>query len=189
MLTPDPRRGKMNFEPFTGNARAMLAQSQVEAKKVSRNYIGCRELMAAILSYNDKCPIRGWLNSLGITYESHEEAFPYTGAEYAINPDEFIGFSPRTKRVIEQAFAEAVRFKHNYIDVSHILLALIDKRGGELCRESFFEKVNSVTFIEFVKENYPKAKFTLTLEPEKIYRDWKDGLKWCPRQMISQKKK
>jgi len=42
--------------------------------------------------------------------------------------------SPRTKAVLEAAFAEATQMKDEYVSVEHILLAIIEEKGGEAGR-------------------------------------------------------
>ncbi|MCG6893989.1 MAG: ATP-dependent chaperone ClpB, partial [Desulfobacteraceae bacterium] len=39
--------------------------------------------------------------------------------------------SPRTKQVLEAAFAEAEKMKDEYVSIEHILLAIVDEKGGE----------------------------------------------------------
>ncbi len=48
----------------------------------------------------------------------------FVGTDLPLNHNA-IGFTPRTKSVLEHSYSEARRFNHNYIGTEHILIALL----------------------------------------------------------------
>ncbi|MCX7781172.1 MAG: ATP-dependent Clp protease ATP-binding subunit [Negativicutes bacterium] len=112
---------------FTDRARKVLILAQEEAVKLGHGYIGTEHLLLG-LSHEESgvaAKALATLNiNLGRVREQVEKMIGRGGGA-----DGEIGYTPRAKKVIELAMAEAQQLGHNYVGTEHILLGLI--REGE----------------------------------------------------------
>jgi ATP-dependent Clp protease ATP-binding subunit ClpB len=76
--------------------------------------------------------------------------------------------SPRTKAVLEAAFAEATQMKDEYVSVEHILLAIIEEKGGEagrilsragVTREAVFKALQDIRGTQRITDPNPEEKY------------------------------
>ena len=107
---------------FTGRAIKVLELAKVEAKKLQHNYIGTEHLLLGLIAEGEGIAAKA-LSSINIELNNVRENIAtivgigdYTG--------DSIGYTPRTKWVMELAAQEAQALGHNYIGTEHILLGL-----------------------------------------------------------------
>ena len=116
------------FDKFTERARRVLTHSQDEAMRFNHNYIGTEHILLGLLRESDGVAGHVLLD-LGADLTSVREA-----VEHIIGLTERpvrgeIGLTPRAKKVIELAVAEARRLGHREIGTEHLLFGLV--RQGE----------------------------------------------------------
>lgn len=117
------------FESFTDRARRVMALAEEEARGFDHDYVGTEHLLLGLLREEEGVGAR-ILGRLGVQLPLVREAIerivgrgrsPVAGA---------IGLTPRAKRSIELALAEARGLKHNYVGTEHLLLGLLRVKEG-----------------------------------------------------------
>lgn len=115
------------FNKFTDRARKVLILAQEEAAKLGHGYIGTEHLLLG-LSHEESGVAAKALASLNINLANvRNQVEKVIGRGSGADGD--IGYTPRAKKVIELAMAEAQQLGQNYVGTEHILLGLI--REGE----------------------------------------------------------
>ncbi len=119
----------MAFDKFTDKARHVLVLAREEAAALKRPHVGTEHLLLGLAKEPDGIAAQA-LERVGITYEKALEvvagmAEGEQGAEAGAN----ISFTPRTKRVLENALREAMQMGQSYISTEHLLLGIV--REGE----------------------------------------------------------
>ncbi|MGB4430788.1 MAG: ATP-dependent Clp protease ATP-binding subunit [Limnochordia bacterium] len=118
----------MMFGRFTERARRVMVLSQEEARRLGHSVVGTEHILLGLIAEGEDVAARALL-SLGISIDqvrAEVERIIGRGEKPTEGP---IGFTPRSKRVLELAFDEARRLGHTYIGTEHLLLGLI--REGE----------------------------------------------------------
>jgi ATP-dependent Clp protease ATP-binding subunit ClpC len=117
------------FERFTERARQVIVLGQDEARRLKHNYIGTEHLLLGLLREKEGIAARV-LESLDVTVEEVRAQVAHIVGQ----GDEVIGgripFTPRSKKVLELAFREALDLGHNYIGTEHVLLGLMRENEG-----------------------------------------------------------
>ncbi len=109
---------------FTEKAEKAISYSQESAMQLGHNYVGTEHLLLGLVKEGTGVAARV-LQTQGITEDKvlrHIEELIGRGAESQEQP---LGFTPRTKRVLELSFKEARRMGHNYIGTEHLLLGIM----------------------------------------------------------------
>jgi len=116
------------FDKFTERAQKVLVYAQEEALKIRHNYIGTEHILLGLaregegigaqLIKNKGADLEGLRKSVIATIGMGKEAV-----------DQVIGYTPRTKNIIENSVKEARALGHSYVGTEHLLLALL--REGE----------------------------------------------------------
>jgi ATP-dependent Clp protease ATP-binding subunit ClpC len=109
---------------FTEKAEKAIAFSQESAMLLGHNYVGTEHLLLGLVKEGSGVAARV-LQSQGITEDKvlkEIEELIGKGEETSEQP---LGFTPRTKRVLELAFREARRMGQNYIGTEHLLLGVM----------------------------------------------------------------
>lgn len=126
-----PRRPAFDlahFDTFTRRARMVLSLAQEEARRLGHDYMGTEHLLLGLIREGDGLAARV-LRQQGVALErvrGRVEQLIGRGDSTAVGA---ICLTPRLKRVIELAVAEARHLNHDYIGTEHLLLGLI--REGE----------------------------------------------------------
>lgn len=113
---------------FTERAEKAITLSQEAAVELGHNYVGTEHLLIGLIREGGGIAARV-LQNQGITAEAVVKQIEDL---IGIGNDQnqgAIGFTPRTKRVLEMSFVEARKLGHNYIGTEHLLLAIM--REGE----------------------------------------------------------
>jgi mannose-6-phosphate isomerase-like protein (cupin superfamily) len=116
------------FDKFTERARKVLQLSQEEAQRFNHNYIGTEHLLLGLVREGEGVAYKVLVN-LGVDPNNVRSAVEFIVGRGENSVRGEIGLTPRAKKVIELAVAEARRLNHNYIGTEHILLGLL--REGE----------------------------------------------------------
>jgi biotin operon repressor len=121
--------GPFTFERFTDRARLAIAHANDEARGMNHNYIGTEHLLLALVDTNGGVS-DVVLQELGITRAAISKEIetrigrgptPVTGQQ---------PFTPRAKKVLDEAINTAVELGHNYIGTEHLLMALFRGQDG-----------------------------------------------------------
>jgi ATP-dependent Clp protease ATP-binding subunit ClpB len=126
----------MRFDKFTIKSQELIQSAQSLAAKHNNQQIEPEHLLAAMLGQTEG--IAGaMLRKLGVSpaevaREADKAVAKLPGVSGGGMGDVYI--SPRTKTILEQAFAEAANMKDEYVSIEHMLLALCDKKAGEAAR-------------------------------------------------------
>ncbi|MFZ7119697.1 MAG: ATP-dependent Clp protease ATP-binding subunit [Eubacteriaceae bacterium] len=116
------------FGRFTEKAQKVLMLSQEEAKKMNHNYIGSEHLLLGLIKEDEGIAAVA-LKNLGVDYEEVKNEIEELVGKGEEEVKEIIGYTPRTKKILELSLMEARALNQSYIGTEHILLGLI--REGE----------------------------------------------------------
>ena len=108
---------------FTNKAKKAIEIANDISIQLGHNYIGTEHILYGLVKEGEGSAAKV-LNNKGITEENVKEKIEeLLGIGKEIK--ETLGFTPRTKRVLENAFLEAKRIGYNYIGTEHLLLAIM----------------------------------------------------------------
>ncbi len=160
----------MRFDRFTIKSQEVIQKAQSLAAQYGNQQIEPEHLLGAMMADREGTVV-AMLRKLGIAPET-------TGAETlrgieripkvsgAGMGEAFI--SGRTKAVLDAAFAEATQMKDEYVSVEHLLLAIIEEKGGEagrilsragLTREAVFKALQDIRGSQRITDPNPEEKY------------------------------
>ena len=108
---------------FTNKAKKVIEIANDISIELGHNYIGTEHILYGLVKEGEGIAAKV-LNNKGITDEKVRvkiEELLGVGREIK----ETLGFTPRTKRVLENAFLESEGIGYNYIGTEHLLLAIL----------------------------------------------------------------
>jgi len=150
-----------NGDRFTEKARAVIERAQNAAQELGHSYVGTEHLLLGVARETDGVGAKVLLRS-GFDEELIAELVEkLVGRGAPGTPPQ--GLTPRAKRAIEQAMADAARLGHNYVGTEHLLMGLmrnpdsaaarlITSAGGDL-NKIYTDAVNM-----FSGQDYNRAK-------------------------------
>ncbi len=112
------------FKGFTEKANAALNLAIDSAQRLGHTYIGTEHIVLGLLREGSGVAATV-LSAHGITAESYQEKIMETensGQYTHLSPEDF---TPRTKKAMEIAVAEAGALQQGYVGTEHILLAVL----------------------------------------------------------------
>ncbi len=110
---------------FTKRAEKAIEYANRIALEFGHNYIGTEHLLYGLLKEGSGVASKV-LENQGITSEQIEEQIDaLVGKNEEIGEEEILGFTPRTKRVIETAFIEAKKLSSDFIGTEHLLIGIM----------------------------------------------------------------
>ncbi len=126
------------FARFTDRAKRTIKAAQDEARQSQHDHIFPEHLTLGLLHEPEGFAARAMV-ALGVSLEQVRgtlvAAVATATAEEPVTIEK-IPFTPRSKKVLELAFREALVLGHNYIGTEHLLLGLLDEEdslgGGTL---------------------------------------------------------
>ena len=108
---------------FTNKAKKAIEIANDISIELGHNYIGTEHILYGLVQEGDGIAAKV-LNNKGITEEKVKARIEeLLGVGKEIN--ETLGFTPRSKRILENAFLEIKRIGYNYIGTEHLLLAIM----------------------------------------------------------------
>ncbi len=115
-----------NMSRFTSGAQQAVNEAARIASSKGENYVGTEHLlMGLILEGGTASAI---LEKHGIDNEKASEYIDSVSVEGGYENPKVIGYTPRTKKIIEMSVAIARQLGHGYIGTEHILLAILNER-------------------------------------------------------------
>lgn len=117
------------FEYFTDKAVKAVMLAQEETRRLGHNLVGTEQILLGLIGEGTSVAAKV-LTDQGVTLDkARKEVEKIIGRGSRFVPTQ-IPFTPKVKRVFEQAFEEARQFGHNYIGPEHLLLGLIREETG-----------------------------------------------------------
>lgn len=117
------------FDRFTERAQKVMVFAQEEALRLNHNYIGTEHILLGLLREGEGIAAQV-LKNKGISLEAVRNNFEQLVGTGQEKVTQVMGYTPRTKTVLEYSLNEARSLGHNYIGTEHILLALIREGDG-----------------------------------------------------------
>ena len=118
------------FEKFTDKARKVINLAQQEARNLGQMYVGTEHLLLALIKEGEGVAAQA-LAKLDVTYDEAvltvREISKDSGEEV---PGGHIPFTPRAKRVLENAYREMMKNGQSYIATEHLLLGIVSEGNG-----------------------------------------------------------
>lgn len=121
------------FELFTEKAIKAVMLSQEEARRLGHNLVGTEQVLLGVIREGTSVAAQV-LTELGVTLEAaRAEAEKIIGRGTGVMPTE-LPFTPKVRRIFDQALQEARQLGQNYISPEHLLLALTQSDTGVAAR-------------------------------------------------------
>ncbi|MDA0333610.1 MAG: ATP-dependent Clp protease ATP-binding subunit [bacterium] len=115
---------------FTDGVKRVMQYAREESARLGHNYIGTEHLLLGIIK-EGKGKAVTVLTNLGLNLEtvkqSVEDYVATSGGTMTIGE---VPFTPRAKQILEVAANEAKDMKTQFVDVEHLLLALLKDKEG-----------------------------------------------------------
>ncbi len=111
-------------ERFTQKAKNAIRLAQEAASSLGHNYLGSEHLLIGLLK-EESGMARSALSAAGVT---EEEVVKILSEMIETSPGKevpFMGFTPRTKKILTLSYSESARFGAQYIGTEHILMAIL----------------------------------------------------------------
>jgi ATP-dependent Clp protease ATP-binding subunit ClpC len=117
------------FGRFTEKAQQALVFAQQEAVAINHNYVGTEHLLLGLVRQGDGVAAAA-LKNLGADLENMRNEIIKIVGKGDEGSTQIVGYTPRTKRVLELGLAEARNLGHTYIGTEHLLLGLLKEGEG-----------------------------------------------------------
>ena len=109
---------------FTSRAKKAIEVAQDEAISLGHNYIGTEHVLYGLVKEGAGVASRV-LQNQGVTAKDIEAKIVEMIGKEVITGTDTLGFTPRTKRVIENSFIEARKLGYDYIGTEHLLMGIL----------------------------------------------------------------
>ncbi|AZR74685.1 ATP-dependent Clp protease ATP-binding subunit ClpC [Anoxybacter fermentans] len=121
------------FGRFTERAKRVMLLAEEEAKRLNHGYVGTEHLLLGLIREGQGVAARA-LAEVGINFDQvRAEVEKIIGrGDYPVEGK--LGFTPRSKKVLNLSLDEARQLGHNYIGTEHLLLGLIREGEGVAAR-------------------------------------------------------
>ena len=130
------------YYKFTARAEKALEYAQDIAMELGHNYIGTEHLLYGLVEEGTGVASKV-LQNQNLTAEKVKDSIEeIVGVGESIEDSNEISFTPRTKRVIENAFLEARRLGTEYIGTEHLLIGIMKEGDCVATRIMLEEDVN-----------------------------------------------
>ncbi len=169
----------MRFDKFTIKSQELMAQAQALAAKFHHQQIEPEHLLAGMLAEKEGIAV-AIFRKLGVSPGSIQQeltmALERLPRVSGAGQGE-VYLSGRSKNVLEAAFGEAAKMKDQYVSIEHILLAIMDEKGGQtgailrrygIGRESILKVLMDLRGNQTITDQNPEEKYQAL---EKFSRD------------------
>ena len=109
---------------FTSRAKKAIELAQDEAINLGHNYIGTEHILYGLVREGAGVASKV-LQNQGVTPNDVENKIVDMIGKEVITSQETLGFTPRSKRVIENSFIEARKLGYDYIGTEHLLIGIL----------------------------------------------------------------
>ena len=108
---------------FTARARKAIDLAGEIAKELGHSYIGTEHILYGLAKEGSGVASKVLENQAINAQKIENEIIELIGKEEALK--ETLGFTPRTKRVLENSFVEAKKIGYDYIGTEHLLIGIL----------------------------------------------------------------
>ena len=130
------------YYKFTARAEKAIEYAQEIAMELGHNYIGTEHILYGLVEEGTGVASKV-LQHQGLTSEKIRQSIEeIVGVGEEIDDANQISFTPRSKRVIENAFLEARRLGTEYIGTEHLLIGIMKEGDSVATRIMLEEDVN-----------------------------------------------
>lgn len=141
------------FNGFTEKANNAMNLAISSAEELGHTYVGSEHILLGLLKEGTGVA-SVVLNELGIYADELENLIENeigTGAKSSITTQDF---TPRTKRVLQNAVMQAAGLGHNYVGTEHLLLALVSESDSYAVRFLIELGTNIRSILEKLNETF-----------------------------------
>ncbi|TFG39893.1 MAG: AAA family ATPase, partial [Syntrophobacterales bacterium] len=172
----------MRFDRFTIKSQELVQNAQALASRHGHPQIEPEHLLAVMLSDREGIAV-SMLRKLGAAPEGLAaevmrwlERLPKVSGAGVGEAT----ISPRTKALLEAAFAEASQMKDEYVSIEHLLLAVVDEKAGEagkilsragVTRDTVYKALQEIRGSQRITDPNPEEKYQAL---QKFSRDLTD---------------
>ena len=121
---------------FTARAKKAVELANELALELGHNYIGTEHILYGLSKEGSGVASKVLDNQDVKPEDIIDKIVELVGKEEPV--DETLGFTPRTKRVIENAFIEARKLGYNYIGTEHLLIGIL-REGDSIAARILLE--------------------------------------------------
>jgi ATP-dependent Clp protease ATP-binding subunit ClpC len=121
------------FDNFTERAKMTIMRAQQLAMQMGHPIVGTEHLLLSLAAEEQGVAAKV-LAELGVSVQNLYEQVTGVMESNPLVAGQSVPFSPRTKRVLELAVAEARELGHNYVGTEHLLLGLLREGEGIAAR-------------------------------------------------------
>lgn len=119
---------------FTKKAQEALDHAAESAVMLGHSYIGSEHLLIGLLQAEDSLASTVLTNNEVTDEKIINLVYQLIAPESAVGMKEPAGYTPRVRRILENAAKEAIRFKSDLIGTEHILIAIIKESESVAAR-------------------------------------------------------
>ncbi|MDR3207270.1 MAG: ATP-dependent Clp protease ATP-binding subunit [Oscillospiraceae bacterium] len=123
----------MNENRFTERAQTAIREAHGAASELGHGYVGSEHLLLGLLREREGVAAHA-LAEAGVTEETARRSITEAVGQGEPGDTPVQGLTPRAKRVVELAFAEAGRMGHGYVGTEHLLLGLLHESDAVATR-------------------------------------------------------
>ena len=123
-----------DFDHFTDRARKVITLARDEAERLSHDYVGTEHLLLGLAKEGTGMAFQV-LGSLDIDYDDiRQEVEKRTHPSTDVATAGPLPLTPRSKKILGYAIAEAKELGHTYVGTEHLLLAILREEEGLACQ-------------------------------------------------------
>ena len=113
------------FEAYTEKAKSVLKEAEKISRELNQNYVGTEHILLGLLR-EKSCAASQLLAERKAEEKNILQLIEeLISPEHSVRQKERPGFTPRARRVLEEAAQEAARFKEQKVGTEHILIAML----------------------------------------------------------------
>ena len=113
------------FETYTEKAKRALKEAGKISRELNQNYVGTEHILLGLLR-EKSCAASQLLTERKAEEEKILQLIQeLISPEHTVQQKERPGFTPRAKKVLDEAGREAAQFKEQKIGTEHILIAML----------------------------------------------------------------
>jgi ATP-dependent Clp protease ATP-binding subunit ClpB len=160
----------MRFDKFTIKSQELIQNAQSMASEHNNQQIEPEHLLLAMLNEPEGIA-RAMLNKLGVSSDGVFRELTATIDKFPKVSGSTVGdafISPRTKSVLDAAFAEAAKMKDQYVSIEHVFLAISDEKKGDagkilrekgISRETILKVLLDIRGTQRITDPNPEEKY------------------------------
>jgi len=150
----------MRFDKFTIKSQELIQNAQALASQHHNQQIEPEHLLAAMLAETNGVA-GAMLRKLGASPgDIAREVNAALARLPGVSGTGEVYISPRSKAILEQAFAQASKMKDEYVSIEHIFLAIAEEKTGEAAKILSRAGVTRDSILQVLKEIRGKQRIT-----------------------------